>query len=348
MTAATRPRFEVPPGADAATPPEARGLARDQVRLLAASPDALRHLTFRDLPAELFPGDLLVVNTSATLPSALDVVRGTGASGLLHVAGAIDRRTWVVEVRRPANDGSAEDVSRGELLRLPGEVSLEIRAPYPDAGALRSRLWTATPTPPVTPTTYLPGFGRPIRYGYVPASWPLSYLQTVYADTPGSAEMPSAGRPFTGHLLRRLERHGVAVAPLVLHTGVSSPEAHEPPAPEWFSLPERTAAAVAAARGAGHRVVAVGTTVVRALESALDERGGVVAREGWTDLVLDAGRPAEVVDAIVTGLHPPEASHLHLLESVVGPEVVDRAYAAAVAEGYRWHEFGDSMLLSKV
>jgi S-adenosylmethionine:tRNA ribosyltransferase-isomerase len=134
------------------------------------------------------------------------------------------------------------------------------------------------------------------------------------------------------------------VLPLVLHTGVSSPEVHEPPSPERFAVPEVTARLVTATRRAGGRVVAVGTTVTRALETATGDDGRTRAAEGWTDLVLGPDRPARAVTGLVTGLHAPEASHLLLLEAVAGVDLVRRAYDAAVAERYLWHEFGDSML----
>jgi S-adenosylmethionine:tRNA ribosyltransferase-isomerase len=157
--------------------------------------------------------------------------------------------------------------------------------------------------------------------------------------------MPSAGRPFTHRLLVRLMVRGVAVAPLLLHTGVSSPEKHEPPMPERFKVPEATARLVNATRAAGGRVVAVGTTVTRALETVADPSGTVAAGSGWTDLVLGPDRPARVVTGLVTGLHEAEASHLLLLEAVAGRPLVATAYDAAVAERYLWHEFGDAMLL---
>jgi len=348
MMSTTEPvRFNLPPDSEADAPPEARGVARDGVRLLTATPDGIEHHVFRDLPDVLTPGDLVVVNTSATLPAALQVTRGDGTAGLLHVSGALDDGDWVVEMRRADNTGPATDVTTAERVSLPGRIGLQIESPYPDSAVSSSRLWRARPTPYRPTVDYLTKHGRPIRYGYVRKPWPLEYLQNVYADTPGSAEMPSAGRPFTHELLGRLMSRGVTFAPLVLHTGVSSPEAHEPPLPEWYSVPPSTARLVACAKAAGYRVIAVGTTVVRALESVTDADGRVHADEGWTGLVLGPERPARTVDGLITGLHPPEASHLLLLEAVVGAGLVAAAYRQAVEQRYRWHEFGDSMLLSR-
>jgi S-adenosylmethionine:tRNA ribosyltransferase-isomerase len=315
---------------EAAVPPEARGLSRDGVRLAVATPSGTVHTTVRDLPSHLSPGDLLVVNTSATVPSALPG---------LHVSTSLDDGSWVVELRQPANDGPSTPVP-GEVLALPGGVSLRIVAPYP---AGQTRLWRAQPSPAVDRVAYLAEWGRPIRYRYVRGSWPIDALQNVYATHPGSAEMPSAGRPLTASLLVRLMAAGVVVAPLVLHTGVASQEKHEPPQPEEYAVPAATARLVGSTRAAGRRVVAVGTTVVRALESSAFN-GRVVPSAGWTSLVLGPSRPATVVDGLLTGLHEPEASHLDLLRSVAGTGLVERAYADLTPD-YLWHEFGDSMLL---
>ncbi|HEY7009185.1 MAG TPA: S-adenosylmethionine:tRNA ribosyltransferase-isomerase, partial [Jatrophihabitantaceae bacterium] len=169
--------------------------------------------------------------------------------------------------------------------------------------------------------------------------------QTVFAREPGSAEMPSAGRPFTAALVTELVSRGIVVAPILLHTGVSSQDAGEPPQPERFRVPEPTARLVNLTRAWGNRVVAVGTTVTRALESAADRDGVVCDRSGWTDLVLGPDRPARVVGGLITGWHAPGASHLQLLEAVAGAPLVDRAYTEALRAGYLWHEFGDSCLL---
>jgi S-adenosylmethionine:tRNA ribosyltransferase-isomerase len=207
-----------------------------------------------------------------------------------------------------------------------------------------SRLWRAIPDTPVALLDYLARHGRPIRYAHHAGRYRLDEHQTVYADRPGSAEMASAGRPFTPELLTRLMARGVTIAPVVLHAGVSSQEAGEPPMPERFEVPVDTARLVNSARRAGRRIVAVGTTVVRSLETATDRDGVTHPATGWTDLVLGPDRPARAVTGLISGLHAPEASHLLLLEAVVGAELVASAYRAALARDYLWHEFGDSTL----
>jgi S-adenosylmethionine:tRNA ribosyltransferase-isomerase len=187
--------------------------------------------------------------------------------------------------------------------------------------------------------------GRPIRYQYVPRDWPLESYQTVFATEQGSAEMPSAARPFTASIVTRLVSNGVAVAPITLHTGVSSLEAGERPYAERYRVPASTAAlANAIHRGGGH-VVAIGTTVVRALETVTDRAGTVHPGEGWTDLVVTPGRGVRAVDGLLTGWHEPEATHLAMLEAVAGRDPLIVAYESAFAAGYRWHEFGDSHLI---
>jgi len=363
--------FALPAGSQATAPAERRGLSRDGIRMLVAHGTATAHHVFADLPDLLAPGDLLVVNTSATLPAALDAARGDGRIQPLHVATELDDGRWVVELRRVDNTGPAADVRVGARLSLPGGVRLTIAAAHPNPHAATSRLWVAWPEPVTGSATHVLQHGRPIRYGYVAEPWPLADYQTVFATHPGSAEMPSAGRPFTDRLVVRLLAAGVAVAPITLHCGVSSPEVHEPPAPERFEVPAATARLVDVTRASGGRVVAVGTTVVRALESAAAATGaGPAATEaaatrpaaataatattattapirpaaGWTDLVLGPDRPARVVVGVITGLHAPGASHLQLLEAVAGRESVAAAYSAALDQGYLWHEFGDTML----
>lgn len=338
-------RFTLPADAEARTPAEHRGLDRDAVRLLVARPHGIAHQRFHDLPEQLAPGDLVVLNTSATLPAAVAGRRRDGSEVGVHVSTPLDDGDWVVELRKTDASGPDMNGERGERLRLPGGRELRLIWPYPDPDALISRLWRARVTPDADPVAYLSRHGTPIGYGYLSGSYPLTDYQTVYASEPGRAEMASAGRPFTPELLVRLVAKGVTVAPVVLHAGVSSPELHEPPAPERFFVPAATARLVNGTRAAGGRVVAVGTTVVRALESTAATDGTVTAARGWTELVLGPGRPARVISGLITGLHAPEASHLLLLEAVGGADLVGAAYTAALREHYLWHEFGDSMLL---
>jgi S-adenosylmethionine:tRNA ribosyltransferase-isomerase len=192
---------------------------------------------------------------------------------------------------------------------------------------------------------YAEEFGAPIRYGYVRKRWPLYMYQTMFGTEPGSAEMPSAGRPFTADIVMRLQSMGVVVAPIILHTGVASLEAGEPPYPERFRVTACTADAVNRARASHQRVVAVGTTVVRALETVASPDGTVSAAEGWTDLVVTPERGLRVVDALVTGFHEPRASHLALLEAIAGRRHLGIAYSAAIEQRYLWHEFGDLHLI---
>ncbi len=343
--------------APAGAPPEARGLARDGVRLLAATPDGLAHATFAELGRYLRAGDLLVVNTSATIAAAVDGSRGCdragadgqpGAGGRLvtaHFSTPLDDSTWLVELRQ--NSAGRErvlDAAEGEVIALPAGASLTLLHRYPESDS--DRLWAASvKTEASTVDEYLARSGRPIRYSYVPDQWPLAAYQTVFARDPGSAEMPSAGRPFTGDLVAGLIARGVSFAPITLHTGVASLEAHELPLPERFTVSEPAARQINLARSDGRRVVAVGTTCTRAVESAADEAGVVHATDGWTDLVLGYGRPARVVNGLITGWHDPQASHLALLQAVAGPKLVDAAYAEAERADYLWHEFGDSCLL---
>jgi S-adenosylmethionine:tRNA ribosyltransferase-isomerase len=326
----------VPPVLEAHEPPEARGLTRDGVRLLVTDrrDDRVVHARFTELPRFLDPGDLVVVNDSATLPAALTARRSDGSELALHLSSHLPADLWVVEPRhaRPAE---------GERLSLPAGASATLLAPYPESG----RLWVARLELPEPVLGYLQRFGRPIAYPYVHGEWPIDMYQTVYAREPGSAEMPSAGRPFTPEILGRLSRKGVRLATITLHTGVASLEQDELPYEEPYRVLPEAAEAVTSTRAAGGRVIAVGTTVVRALESAADASGRVMASQGWTNLVITPARGVRVVDGILTGFHEPKATHLAMLEAIAGRQHIQTAYSAALEGRYLWHEFGDVHLI---
>jgi len=359
--------FELSSDLEAAEPPEARGLARDDVRLLVSDVerDAIEHARFCDLPLWLAEGDLLAVNASGTLNAALPVETETGERFDLHLSTRLPGGFWTVELRKPDYIASlpCRDARAGLILRLPGGAHARLLAPYPlapDPDA-SSRLWIAALHLTAPRPDYLARHGFPIRYRYVPEPWPAEMYQTIFATEPGSAEMPSAGRPFTADLVARLVSRGVQFAPVLLHTGVASLEDHEPPYEEFYRVSRESAERVNAARRNGHRVIAVGTTVVRALETVTDDRGITHPGEGWTSLVITPARPLRSVDSLITGLHEPRATHLAMLERVLdagartrdadvsaticGTCHLERAYAEARAARYLWHEFGDAHLI---
>jgi S-adenosylmethionine:tRNA ribosyltransferase-isomerase len=326
---------------EAHEPPEVHGRDRADVALLVADPTrgSLHHTRFDRLPRLLRPGDLLVVNTSATLPAALPAVHA-GRPAELRLATPDRSGAWVAELRTTDGDLLAPPPV-GSRLELPAGAHAVVVAAIPGSGRLAVvRFDLVAPF-----LDYLGRHGRPIRYRYVPAVWPLDAYQTVFALDPGSAEMPSAGRPFTLELVTELVARGVLIAPITLHTGLSSPEPDEPPTAERYRVPAATAQLVNAVRGWRRRVIAVGTTVVRALETTVRRDGTVAAGGGWTDHVVTPRTGVRAVDGLLTGWHDPESTHLQLVEAVAGSELADRSYREARAHDYRRHEFGDLHLV---
>ena len=345
----TLAEFTLPAELEAHDPPEARGLPRDGVRMLVSrgSSGEISHHGFRDLPGLLLPGDLLVVNTTATLPAQVRAARGLA----VHFSSPRPDGAWLVELRQVKDKISMPNGhgSPGQLISLPGGAVLTLE------GKATARLWRARLSVAVVP--YLLRYGIPIRYSYVRRDWPLPYYQTVFARELGSAEMASASRPFTPSVVTQLVARGVLIAPLTLHAGVSSLEADEDPYPEPYDVPPVTARLVNHVRAEGGRIIAAGTTVVRALETAAlaagRERPGapgrgdgpVTASAGWTSHVVTPETGVKVVDGLLTGLHEPRSSHLRMLAAFAGPALLSRCYGTAIGSGYLWHEFGDVHLL---
>ncbi|WP_199821213.1 S-adenosylmethionine:tRNA ribosyltransferase-isomerase [Streptomyces sp. NRRL B-3229] len=345
VPASGRRGYQVPEELSARVPAEQRGpgLDRDAVRLLVSRGTEVSHHSFAELPRLLRAGDLLVVNTSPTLAAAVDGRIGH-TRVVVHFSTRGDDGRWTVELRDPDGRGTTRARAGGPAgteVRLPGGLRLVLEE------AVSERLWWARVSGGVF--GLLREHGRPVRYSYTERDQPLSVYQTVFAlpssDGSGSAEMPSAARPFTGRTVAELVSRGVGFAPVRLHAGVASVEAHEPPYPERFAVPETSARLINAVKAGDGRVLAVGTTAVRAVESAAGEDGVVRARAGWTDLVVTPERGVRVVDGLLTGLHEPEASHLLMLEAVAGRAAIDRGYEEALRGRYLWHEFGDVHLL---
>jgi len=349
--------FELPPDLEAGEPAETRWFHRDEVRLMVAyrHDGRLVHAQFHDLPRFLLPGDLLVINTSRTLPASVPASTPEGIRVKLHLSTRLPDGRWLVELRRPRGVSSIPflEARVGQRIVLPAEGWACLAAPFDPAVAADvpgkaesgTRLWVAEVHLPSDLFSYLERHGQPIRYAHARRAWPISAYQTVYGIEPGSAEMPSAGRAFTPELITRLVAGGVGIAPVVLHTGVSSEEKGERPYPEFYRVPDTTARLANAVRGWGGRVVAVGTTVVRALETAADENGLLAASEGWTELVVTPEREVRAVDGLVTGWHASGTSHLQLLEALGGRPLVEASYQAALQKRYLWHEFGDLHLI---
>lgn len=337
------PVVSVPEGAAAGSPPERRLGARDGVRLMVGHRDSgrIEHHRFSALSRLLAPGDAVIINVSRTLPAALDATLDDGTRVRAHLSAPVAGSVWTVEPRIPAAVGSDPWPGfPGDAARLPEVATLRFLA----ADTRSPRLWLAEVGVDDV-VGFLGRHGQPIRYRHTDRAWPLRDYQTVYATDPGSAEMPSAGRPFTPRLLTDLIARGVSVAPVVLHSGVASFESGEPPDAEHFRVPEATADVVNGVRRRGGRVIAVGTTTVRALESVTDATRTVHPGNGVTDLVVTPDRGVRAVDGIVTGWHEPGVSHLAMIEAIGGSDLIADCYREAVDTGYLWHEFGDSLVI---
>lgn len=329
--------FNLPHEREARRPPESRGVARDDISLMVSDQRTQTHTVgkFTELAKYLRAGDLLVVNDSATIPAALNARRQNGASVKLHLSTKITERLWIVEPRQ------TKLVAVGEKLTI-ADGLVKLLSPVDHA---HPRLWYALLDLPEVAMTYLAAHAHPIAYDYVDGHYSIDAYQTIFAREPGSVEMPSAARPFSLRIVDSLYRHNVNLASITLHCGVASPETHEHPLDERFTVPDWTARIVNATRTAGGRVIAVGTTVVRALETVANENRGVHPARGWTSHIVDRDHPPRIVDGLLTGFHEPRASHLLMLEAFSDRRFLADAYEKALNQRLLWHEFGDVHLI---
>lgn len=344
--------FTLPSELEASEPAEARGLTRCDVRLMVShhETDAIEHHTFCQFDKVLKRGDVLVINTSGTLNAALTAIHPDGRMMRLHLSTQIDseQQRWIVEVRRLNAKGTGPyfEARAGDVYRLPGGATAALLEACPTRDHGRTRLWLAQlDWNGVSHEDYLAEHGSPIRYSYVKQPFGSEYYQTVYSNEMGSAEMPSAGRAFTPDLITKLVARGIQFAPVLLHTGVASLEADERPYREYYRVPPETADLINSARRANRRIIAIGTTSARAIETVSTENGMVAAGEGWTDLVITPVRGVNIINGILTGFHEPRASHLDILAAVAGHAHIQLTYQVALRERYLWHEFGDLHLI---
>lgn len=338
-------KFELPPSLNASAPPERRGIRRDYVKLMVLDRQTgqTSHSMFYHLEQFLKPGDLFVLNSSRTIPAVLHAKWIRGEQLLqdqveVRLARRIDETSW--EALLVAEGGQMSD----QLI-----FSQKLQAQI-----------TKTDHPPFVSLSFSQSgdqlydlfyrLGEPIRYEYIDYPWSLDYYQTVFANAPGSVEMPSAGRAFSWELLFKLKCKGVKIAFIQLHTGLSyllDDRWHQDPRDHYeeFFLSQETAEMIQSTKEQGGRVIAVGTTVVRSLESAVDPTGQISPKSGWTNLKIDSSYSLKVVDGLLTGLHEPEASHLELLAAFVPEDLLLRSYQEAIDCQYLWHEFGDMNLI---
>ena len=349
MPTITQPtvQFNLPARLSCPPPTEDRGLQRDEVRLLVTNKAGESfHDTFYHLDKYLDPGDVLVINTSAMIPAALPIRLQNGEEARLHLSTRLGANQWLVEIRQLIGNKTERwrEGKPGMVFHLPhgGSFVLDHRF-YKEDHLLD--LWIGDLYQPGDLDDYLNRHAAPIKYTQLNNPFPLSYYQTYFSFQAGSSEMPSAGRGFTQRLMQKLVQKGVVIAPILLHTGVSSLETNEKPYPEYMEVNPISALLINQAREEGRRVIAVGTTAIRAIETAADINGRVQAFKGNTELYIEHDHHLKVTDGLLTGFHEPNASHLNILQSVGGYDQIEKAYQIAIGSGYYWHQFGDLHLV---
>jgi S-adenosylmethionine:tRNA ribosyltransferase-isomerase len=342
--------FSLPKLLECAQPTELRGIPRDGVQLMVSSrsDDQIRHAQFSEISQFLKEGDVLIINTSGTMNAAIPTRLPNGQPGRIHLSTKLSGEEWLVEVRQVQNNTTKrfKKLDAGTLFYLPQQAKMSITAPFYQNKRDHIQLWRARFFLAEPMEAYLEKNGHPIQYTNLDKNYPSAFYQTVFAHEKGSAEMPSAGRAFTAKLVTQLMVKGIQFAPILLHTGVSSLEVGEKPYPEYYRVPRFSASLINRAREEGRRIIAVGTTAIRAIESSLDENSGrVIPSRGMTDLYITPERGLKVVNGMLTGFHEPRASHLLMLEALASRHHLLKAYEAAIEGKYQWHEFGDLHLI---
>ena len=317
---------------------------RDESRLMVVHRDdsSLTHCGFGQMIDYLSAGDVLVINDTKVIPARLFAQKeGTGAQLEVLLLRQLSERKWETLVRpgRRAKQGSklifAEGVLEGKVEALQDGGIKEIVFQYTgDFNEILTQIGQV-PLPP-----------------YIKTKGDLTRYQTVYAREPGSVAAPTAGLHFTPELLQRIDEKGVTIVPVLLHVGlgtfrpvtVEQVEDHLMHQ-EYYSITKEAADAIHRAKANGGKVVAVGTTSIRCLESAADETGDVKAGSGWTNIFIYPGYCFKVIDAIVTNFHLPCSTLLMLVSAFAGKEKILNAYKVAVQEKYRFFSFGDAMLI---
>ncbi|MBO0961508.1 S-adenosylmethionine:tRNA ribosyltransferase-isomerase [Neobacillus sp. MM2021_6] len=334
--------FYLPTELNASLPPEKRGLRRDHVRMLTLNriTGEIKHDHFFHLADYLQPGDLVILNNSRTIPAVLQAEWRRGTFKRIPAAEVRLARRRDVDIWEALI--VAAPVKMGDILQFSSELAATVIGERENS-PLKIIQFSKKGTDLVN---IIYALGEPVRYEYIEQPWDLDSYQTVFASHPGSVEMPSAGRAFSWELLFKLKRKNIQVDFIQLHTGLSyflddqwpqTPEENE----EEYHISERTMERIHETKARGKRVIAIGTTVVRALETAAK----IGALSGMTKLYINQKFSLKIVNGIITGLHEPKASHLDMLSAFISEKYLLKAYDQAIESGYLWHEFGDMNLI---
>lgn len=343
--------FHLPKSLACAKPTEERGILRGEVRLMVSNRtnDSIAHTTFGEIGNYLREGDVLIVNTSGTIKAALSTRLPNGKEGRIHLSSPLGSNEYLVEVRQVVKNNTKRfyGLKAGDKLPIPLATNVKIIAPHftQTVEDEHIQLWKVRFDISILIDEYLERYGEPVKYNNINKKYPHHYYQTCFANEMGSAEMPSAGRAFTPQLVNQLLSRGIQFAPILLHTGISSLEVNEKPYPEYFKVSASTASLINLAKAEGRRIIAVGTTAIRAVESTVDKEFKVHAQKGMTNLFITPKRGLKVIDGMLTGMHEPKASHLLMMQALADVTHLSKCYEAAIAEQYQWHEFGDLHLI---
>jgi len=343
--------FQLPKILECSSPTEVRNLKRDEVKLMVSERhnDKITHTQFSNIDHFLTKNNVLVVNTSGTINAALKTTLPNNEDGRIHLSTQISKNEWIAEIRKVVDNKTVRytDIEENQILSIPNNHHIKIVSPFYDENRNKQhlQLWKISFFGIDNMDEYLNKYGQAIAYSTVDVEYPQSYYQTVFAKEMGSSEMPSAGRAFTPYLIEKLKAKGVKIVPILLHTGVSSLEANEKPYPEYFEVSKETANALNEYTLQGKRIIAVGTTAIRAVESATNKKGKVQAQKGWTNLFITPANGIKIIDGMLTGFHEPKASHLLMMQALATTEHLSICYNQAIENSYKWHEFGDMHLL---
>ncbi|GEL78624.1 S-adenosylmethionine:tRNA ribosyltransferase-isomerase [Tenuibacillus multivorans] len=329
--------FEIPKDLNASLPAEYRNGSRDQVKMMVTEAGETTFTSFKNLSDYVQPGDVLIFNNTRTIPASLKV-EWKDKIIEIRLSQQIDNLIWEGIVLK-------ENVNIGDRLIVSSNLTFAVMGQGSEAPLLQLESGLNTQETIME----ILSVGEPIRYDYIYQPFPINTYQTVYGSVPGSMEMPSAGRAFTWQIINTLKEKGAKVGFVQLFTGLSYYEKDRWPNPsnhpERFCVSKEVADLVNQAKRKGNRVIAVGTTVVRALESA-GKLGDVVEKNNeYTDLYVNERYERKVVDSLLTGLHEPEASHLDMLTSWLSKDEITALYHEAIERQFLWHEFGDLHLI---